>query len=32
MADNIQRRPDGKWRTRYRDANDREHSTLFAQA
>ena len=26
---NIQRRPDGKWRARYRDANHREHARHF---
>jgi hypothetical protein len=29
MAGNIQRRPDGKWRARYRDANHREHARHF---
>jgi hypothetical protein len=32
MAGNIQRRPDGKWRARYRDANHREHARHFARA
>jgi integrase len=31
MAGNIQRRPDGKWRARYRDANHREHARHFAR-
>jgi hypothetical protein len=29
MAGNIHRRPDGKWRARYRDANHREHARHF---
>ena len=29
MAGNIQRRPDGKWRARYRDASHREHARHF---
>jgi hypothetical protein len=29
MAGNVQRRPDGKWRARYRDANHREHARHF---
>jgi hypothetical protein len=29
MAGNIQRRPDEKWRARYRDANHREHARHF---
>ena len=29
MAGSIQRRPDGKWRARYRDANHREHARHF---
>jgi integrase len=29
MAGNIQRRPEGKWRARYRDANHREHARHF---
>jgi integrase len=29
MAGNIQRRPDGKWRARYRDGNHREHARHF---
>lgn len=29
MAGNIQRRPDGKWRARYRDANHRERARHF---
>jgi integrase len=29
VAGNIQRRPDGKWRARYRDANHREHARHF---
>jgi hypothetical protein len=29
MAGNIQRRPDGKWRARYRGANHREHARHF---
>jgi hypothetical protein len=29
MAGNIQRRPDGKWRARYRDANHSEHARHF---
>jgi hypothetical protein len=31
MAGNIQRRPDGKWRARYRDTNHREHARHFAR-
>jgi len=31
MAGNIQRRPDGKWRARYRDANHREHARHFSR-
>jgi integrase len=31
MAGNIQRRPDGKWRARYRDANHFEHARHFAR-
>jgi hypothetical protein len=31
MAGNIQRRPDGKWRARYRDPNHREHARHFAR-
>jgi Phage integrase, N-terminal SAM-like domain len=31
MAGNVQRRPDGKWRARYRDANHREHARHFAR-
>jgi hypothetical protein len=31
MAGNIQRRPDGKWRARYRDANHREHAPHFSR-
>jgi hypothetical protein len=29
VAGNIQRRPDGKWRARYRDTNHREHARHF---
>jgi integrase len=29
MAGNIQRRPDGRWRARYRDPNHREHAKHF---
>jgi hypothetical protein len=29
MAGNIQRRTDGKWRARYRDANHRGHARHF---
>lgn len=29
MAGNIQRRPDGRWRARYRDSSHREHSRHF---
>src|SRR5688500_17371664 len=29
MAGNIQRRPDGKWRARYRDANHSAHARHF---
>ena len=29
MAGNLQRRPDGKWRARYRDAAHREHARHF---
>lgn len=29
MAGNVQRRPDGKWRARYRDAAHREHAKHF---
>jgi integrase len=31
MAGNIQRRPDGRWRARYRDPNQREHAKHFAR-
>jgi integrase len=31
MAGNIQRRPDGKWRARYRDTNHREHARHFSR-
>jgi integrase len=31
MAGNIQRRPDGKWRARYRDTYHREHARHFAR-
>jgi hypothetical protein len=31
MAGNIQRRPDGKWRARYRDTNHREHARHFTR-
>ena len=31
MAGNVQRRPDGKWRARYRDANHREHARHFSR-
>ena len=31
MAGNIARRPDGRWRARYRDENRREHSRHFAR-
>jgi hypothetical protein len=31
MAGNIQRRPDGKWRARYRDANHPEHARRFSR-
>jgi len=29
MAGNVQRRPDGKWRARYRDPSHREHARHF---
>jgi hypothetical protein len=31
MAGNVQKRPNGKWRARYRDASHREHSRHFAR-
>ena len=31
MAGNIQRRPDGKWRARYRDVSHREHARHFSR-
>jgi integrase len=31
MAGNIQRRPDGKWRARYRDVDHREHARHFSR-
>lgn len=31
MAGNVRRRPDGKWRARYRDASHRERSRHFAR-
>lgn len=31
MAGNVKRRPDGKWRARYRDATGREHARHFTR-
>ncbi len=31
MAGSVKRRPDGKWRARYRDATGREHAKHFAR-
>jgi hypothetical protein len=31
MAGSIKRRPDGRWRARYRDASHREHAKHFAR-
>jgi integrase len=31
MAGDIQRRPDGRWRARYRDPNSREHAKHFSK-
>src|SRR5690348_14570720 len=31
MAGNIQRRPDGRWRARYRDGSHRERARHFAR-